>query len=595
MLLLSCGGQRPQVLVILLVDTLRADRLGCYGSTTVKTPQIDRLAAEGILYEQAVTAVPVTLPSIATLLTGAYPVQHGIRDNGPYQLDKRWTTMAERLRDAGWDTGAFVSASVLSSDHKLDQGFDTYDDDMSMPYEPHHPLLLPMAERLQGIERRANVTVDRALAWFEETMRGNTFLFVHLFDPHLPYDPPPPFDAEYRGRPYEGEIAYVDGEIGRLLEGLRRTARGAEIRLVFLADHGEGLGDHGEFYHGDLLFEETVHVPLILHGPGIPRGKRVPDLVRMVDILPTLCRLHGLEVPEGVGAPLPGLFGGGQGSRGRVAYLETFRPRLANNWCELRGLRTDAWKVISGPEPELYDLRSDPKETLNLALELESVCDSLLQLMDATALNAARKGVHHAASLEMSAQQRERLRSLGYITAGSSRPAASDTLAVWYFPPEERGLALGLPNPRERVKAGHTRIVANSFCQAGQAFLADGKYEEAARSFSEAIRHNEGLCDAYFGLAESAVRSHHPEHAAETLKRAGKRFRTDARTTIDIADALVRIGRPVAALRVIDDAIDAVGRANPLLLAKRAALARLAGSSPPRGSGVPGKGASRTL
>ncbi len=580
---------------MIIVDTLRADHLGCYGNTAIQTPCLDRLALEGTLYENVATAAPVTLPAIASILTGAYPVQHGIRDNGPFRLDERWTTLAECFRDAGWTTGAFVSAAVLSGRHELDQGFTIYDDDVSVPYVPQHPLIAPMRERIQGIERRAAVTVDRSLSWLKDRREENTFLLVHLFDPHLPYDPPAPFDARYRQDPYGGEIAYLDAEVGRLLHDVQEMSRESDLLVIVVADHGEGLGDHGEFYHGDLLFDETTRVPLIVKGRGVARGKRVREVVRTVDILPTICQLQGLELPDGcAGEPLPGLLrSGGDGDpRGRIAYLETFRPRMASNWCELRGLRTDDWKLIDGAACELYDLRHDPRETRNIAGELPAVRDSLLRRMDATALDAARVKLNHAASLDLSAEQRERLRSLGYITAAASRPAASDSLAVWGFPPKERGRVLGLPDSRERLAASSERIVANTFFQAGQALLAEGRFEEAAKSFRDAIRHDDGLSAAYFGLAASALRADRPDFATETLARAGRRFRGDASTVIAVADTLVRVGRPDIARKVVDEAIAAVGRANPLLRAKRAALARLKWPSPtlrtPGGAGGAG-------
>jgi len=303
-------------------------------------------------------------------------------------------------------------------------------------------------------------------------------------------------------------------------------------------------------------------------------------VVRTVDILPTVCRLEGVEPPEGcIGEPLPGLAGDAAAPPAstrakRLAYLETFRPRMASNWCELRGLRTDDWTLIDGAACELYDRRRDSGETKNLAARLPAVRDSLLRQLDQTALAAARVKLGHAA-LELSDEQRERLRSLGYVTAHASLPASTDSLAVWVYPPPERGHALGLPDPRERLSARSDRIVANSYYQAGEALLARGAYAEAAQSFSEAIERDEDLSAAYIGLAESALRGNRHDLATRTLARAGQRFRGDPTIVVAVADAFVRAGRPDLASKVVDDAISAAGRPSPLLRAKRAALERL--------------------
>jgi arylsulfatase A-like enzyme len=561
--LVSCSASHPRFILLIIVDTVRADHIGCYGYESIHTPNIDRLAEEGVLYENAVTTVPVTLPSISTILTGAYPVQHGLRDNGPFQLGERWTTLAECLHEAGYATGAFVSAAVLSKEHNLTQGFDIYDDDVSMPYVPYHPWMITMQEQFQGIERRAQETVDRTLKWAKARSDQKVFLMVHLFDPHLPYDPPPPFRESYR-RFYDGEIAYADQEIGRLLDELRKQREPSDMVTILIADHGEGLNDHDEAHHGDLLFEETVRVPLIVHGGKYAPGTRVSELVRTVDILPTICALAGIAAPRwSTGGPLPGMERNIDGKNmrrdglhGRTAYIETFRPRLSHGWCELRGIRSERWKLIEGPGYELYDLLADPGESDNVAGEHGAVVDSLARLMDEVAFAAVRRGSHFAESLELSRQQRKKLQSLGYVTPEKSRVASSDSLAVWYFPPEERGPALGLPHPRDRLIASVRNDAARSHFRVAYAALQKNNIEEAENNFREAIRNKGGFTEAYIGLAEVARRrGRSSEETLTFLQQARDTHPEDPGVIRLLADAFVRMDREDNALQIVDEAI----------------------------------------
>lgn len=563
--MLTCARSSPHFLLVILVDTLRADHLGCYGYEAVETPVIDHLAETGILYENAITAVPVTLPSTATILTGALPVQHGIRDNGPFQLGDRWVTAAELFRDAGYATAAFVSADVLSREHNLSQGFDVYDDDVSETYTAYNAEIAEIQDQFQGIERRAGSTVDRVLEWVREQPRKNTFLLVHFFDPHVPRDPPPPFNDSYSDRPYDGEIAYVDAEIGRLLDGIRSRRSHSRIQIVFVSDHGEGLGDHDEMLHGDLLFDETVHVPLILQGDGIAAGVRQPALVRTADIVPTLCSLAHIQPPAwSVGIPLPGIDNGTgappapSGLPGQfrdAAYIETFRPRLSYNWCELRSIRTDRWKCIEGPAYELYDLEADPGETKNIAEDHATLCDSLAHLMDSMAFWCVHHGAHAADAITLSEKSRKKLESIGYITPETTRPATSDSLAVWYFPPAERGRALHLPHPRLQVAKSLHRKAAENMCVIAYRALKAGDLLEAKQRFEAAIRHKEGMAKAHLGLAEVERRSGRLDESERQLRRVWEMRPADPLVAAALMDGFTRIGLYDEALRVADDAI----------------------------------------
>jgi len=496
--------------LLVVIDTLRADHIGCYGYEAISTPTLDRLAREGTLYENAMTAVPLTLPSVATMLTGAYPLQHGVRDNGPFRLADGWETLAERFHETGFRTGAFVSAHVLANEHGLEQGFEIYDDDLAERYETHHPMMRGMEDRLQGIERRGEKTIDRALEWMRAEPGRDAFVMVHLFDPHLPRDPTPEFRDRYPEQLYDGEIASVDHQIGRLLEGARERWDDSQIVTVVVGDHGEGLFDHEEEFHGVLLFNETMRVPLIFHGPGIERGLRVREVARTIDIAPTICALTSMTpLPRSSGAVLPGISAasGDRSSLAHVAYMETLRPRLSHGWCELRGVRIEDWKLIEGPTVELYDLASDPRERTNLADGRPAIRDSLLALMDAAAWRSLGAGRDPATFSASTREDRERLLSLGYVSPAEAPSSLSDSAAIWGFPAHRRGVELGMADPRERL-VGHTnRATARSLVMSAKEALRSGHLPAAEESFRAALHYHAESIDAHLGLAEVLERT----------------------------------------------------------------------------------------
>ncbi len=273
----------PPSILLISIDTTRADRLGCYGRQPSPTPHIDRWAAEGVVFESALTPIPVTLPAHTTLMTGTLPWRHGVRDNGVYRVPSDVPTLAESFAEAGYDTAAVVGAAVLDRQYGLDRGFGSYDD------------VKTAGGGLAIAERRARQVTDAALAR-AQSLRPPFVLFVHYFDPHAAYDPPPPFAARYRSEPYVGEIASVDAEIGRLRESLEAKGLLENTVVVVTSDHGEGLGEHGEATHGVFLYQSTLHVPLVIRAPGWPRGHRVAGTVSLADVAPTLLDLAGLRV-----------------------------------------------------------------------------------------------------------------------------------------------------------------------------------------------------------------------------------------------------------------------------------------------------------
>jgi choline-sulfatase len=404
--------QHPN-LVLVTLDTVRADHLGCYGDRQAITPTLDRLAAEGVRFTDASSAVPLTLPSHTTVLTGLLPLHHGLRNNGAGALRAGTATLATLLSRAGYRTGAFVGAFVLDHRFGLKPGFEVYDDEIERD---------PNAGFALEAERPGREVVDRALAWLETDDARPFFLWVHLYDAHAPYTPPPAWAARHPGRPYDGEISEVDEQVGRLLEALHRRGVDGRTVVAVAADHGEGLGDHGELTHGLLLYEPTLHVPLLLRAPWGLKARVVKAPVSLVDLAPTLAGLLG----QAFAGPLDGrdlsriLLAGGEPADAEV-YAETRYPATFG-WSPLAALRRRDLKYISSSRPELYDLRQDPKESANL-LAAPAVQDrghgfaQRLAAIEATAL----KGAVPAAD----AETRAKLASLGYVAGSAPAPAAA--------------------------------------------------------------------------------------------------------------------------------------------------------------------------
>jgi arylsulfatase A-like enzyme/tetratricopeptide (TPR) repeat protein len=390
----------PPNIVLITIDTLRADRIG-----RGFTPAIDRLAANGVRFDNARTTVPLTLPSHVSIMTGLLPVAHGVRDNGVvFAPQPSAPTLARRLRDAGYRTGAFVGAYVLDRRFGLVDGFDTYDDRVRrQPGE---------GARLEA-ERPGGEVVDAAVTWLNQTT-SHFFLWVHLYDPHAPYEPPAEYREQAGGDAYNGEVAYADAQVARLVERLQARGVLASTVVVVTGDHGEGLGDHGEHTHGMLAYDSTLRVPLVFSGAAVPK-RAVTAPVSLTDLAPTLSRLAGLAT-AGPSADLlaPQL-------AERDVYAETHYPRAAG-WHALSVLAGERWKLIQSSETELYDLATDPTEQKNVAAAHAGVVQGMTSRL--TALQTASPAPTAAVAAEAS----ERLRALGYVS-GAAAPAGIDPRA----------------------------------------------------------------------------------------------------------------------------------------------------------------------
>lgn len=497
----GCGGKAglktyPEAPVILIsIDTLRADRLPAYGHREVATPAIDALRADGVLFERAYCQVPLTLPSHATLMTGQLPGTHGVRDNLGYVLDsERHPTLAQRLRAQGWETGAAVASPVLRPGTGIAAGFDSYDASFD---------IAPGASLAQ-VYRSGADTVAKALAWIRPRADRKLFFFLHLFEPHAPYTPPEPFASRYRD-PYDGEIAAADAAVGEFLDELRRLGIYDRALVVLLADHGESLGEHGEEQHGLFLYRSTLQVPLLIKLPaGARRGETIREIAGLVDLAPTVAALVGLE--RGADADGVALLGLSPAAPDRLQVAETFYPRLHFGWSELASAIRGHHHYIAAPRPELYDLAADPGETRDLlgserrlAADLRGALEPLLKPLQPP---------DHSVDPETAAQ----LAALGYLGGGGAHSEGplpdpkSQRAALADFSRAYRLLQAGQPGPVVEILArlvGDNPRMLDAWELLGQAHDRLGRYAEAAAAYQRGLELTRGAPAWAAAAAES--------------------------------------------------------------------------------------------
>ncbi len=412
----SSGVMKPTNIVFITLDTVRADHLHCYGNSKTKTPNIDALAKSGVLFETAVTQAPLTLPSHASMFTGTNPNVHHVRDTGGFVLQPSSVTMATILRNHGWNTAAFVGAVVLKRAFGFNQGFSMYDD------------LMPGGSGGEGMMRNAGATVDHGLAWLNSQPTQSSqpfFVWLHFYDAHQPYVPPPAeFQRQYPGDTYDAEIAYMDQQIGRFVNSVKKRSSTQNTLFVVLSDHGESLGDHGEYQHGVFLYDSTLRIAWVMAGPGIPAGVRVWQQARTVDLLPTVLDLLGGKASPGVqGTSLIPAFTGKPVAT-EYSYEETMYPKFIMNWASLRGIHTAEWMYVRAPKPELYDLKNDPAELHNV---IEAHPKEYRELDQQLKLLIGNNDAEQVVSQQMDAQTMEKLRSLGYLGGSSQQSASLDS------------------------------------------------------------------------------------------------------------------------------------------------------------------------
>jgi arylsulfatase A-like enzyme/uncharacterized protein HemY len=518
----SLRGKKDYNFILITLDTTRADRLGCYGYPRIETPTIDMFAALGVKFEHCIAQTPLTLPSHSSLLTGTLPFFHGVRDNGGFILPPDLKTLAEVFKDNGYATSAFVGAYVLDSKWGLNQGFDYYYDRFD----------LSKFEKvsLGTVQRPANEVIDETLKWLGQNKDKKFFTWVHLYDPHTPYEPPPPFDAKYAKNPYLGEIAFADSQIARLWQFLQDSNLSDNLFLVFASDHGESLGQHQEANHGFFVYQETIHVPLIFVTPFKKfQGLSSSQVVSLIDVMPTMLEMAGFPSPPEVqGTSLLPLFFNPAKESTTFAYSESYYPRYHFGWSELKSIQNKKHKLIIAPEMELYDLTQETSEMNNLAsaekkilAELETEADKYIKKFSQ---NARRADYH-----KVDEETRERLAALGYI--GS-------------FTNSSKLEGKKLANPKEKI------VVFNELSRAREMGMS-GKAEEAIKTIKAIIASDPEINDAYFSLGNIYFKERRFKEAIPAFEQALERKPDDSFAVINIANSYQGLGKPEEAERFV--------------------------------------------
>ncbi len=478
-------ARRPNVLLV-TIDTVRADHVGCYGSDKAKTPTIDALAHDGVLFERALSQVPLTWPSHVTMLTGTYPFHNGVQDFSGQPLAPEFRSVAQAFQDHGYATAAVISSFVLNRSWGLARGFAHYDDAFA------GNAFLEAGVGL--VERKATESVDHSIAWLSHRPAKPFFFWLHLYDPHSGYDPPEPFHSEYRDHLYDGEIAYADSQLGRLIAWLKQNHLYDNTAIVLASDHGESLGEHGEKEHGFFLYNATLQVPLVIKpvAPG-PGGERVSDVVEITAVAPTLLKLAGIadrissQFDTASLLPKPKL---------EAAYSETMYPFSSFGWSPLRSVEGGDYHYIEAPRPELYNVQNDPGEKHNLIAAQPATAAALKQQLGkrVTLRASARPAVGPAADPAVT----EKLRALGYLAYRSPVPSSA--------------LDKPLPDPKDKIGVLESILHASDLLRAG-------KSTEAAAVLKQVQAEDPNLYVIPFMLGEEALDRENWAEASAQLQK----------------------------------------------------------------------------
>lgn len=544
---------QPFNVVVITIDTLRPDHLHCYGDAHIETPNLDAFARRGVLFENAVAQAPLTPPSHASIFTGQYPTVHHVRNTGGFILPSSARPLARILEEQGWDTAAFVSSAVLKKVVGLNNGFAVYDD--QMPRQGNRE------EFNEDAERRGGATVDRALAWLNTQAGKPYLLWVHLYDPHLPYDPPSPFKERYRDHPYDGEIAYTDQQVGRLLNAVEKKGPAGKTVIAVLSDHGESLSEHGEYTHGVFLYDSTLRIAFLMAGPGIPSGTRVKQQVRSVDFLPTVLTVLGAKLPADIqGVNLIPAFSG-KAVPTEISYEETLYPKLALGWAELRGIRTNHWKYIRAPKPELYDLTQDPNETTNVYRENPAEVNKLAAQLNHIVGNGGSEKVQ---AKMVDERQMAQLRSLGYLSGFSppqydlngQGPDPKDRVGILKLLYQAENPAVHLPQAKRiaLLKKALEEDPTNPslYHQVGGELESVGQYDEALRLYKTALQHGVENGRLHSRIADLSLRKGDKETAISEYEKAARFNPSDLESQTNLATAYLETGRVADAERAFN-------------------------------------------
>jgi choline-sulfatase len=533
--LLACIGALAEVksapnVVVITIDTLRADHLGCYGDKQIRTPNIDALAAEGTRFERAYTPVPVTLPAHTVIFTGTYPMLSGMHDFSGNKLNATQPTLASVLRLHGYATGAVVGSAVLDSRFGLNQGFDFYYD--------HFDFNRLQESNLEEMERPGNVVADTTLDWLGKNRKNKFFLWMHLYDPHYPYRPPAPFSEQYKDRPYDGEIAFADAQVGRLIGFLKANGLYQNTLIVLAGDHGESLGEHGEKNHGFFIYNATLHVPIIIRLPGSSSPRVVAELTSLADLMPTVLHVLKIDVPSQVqGISLLPLMSPKKMDESRNLYAETFLPRLHFNWSELRAVETERYHFIDAPKPELYDISKDPGETQNLYAEKKAVAEEMRARLT-TLIGQYTAGTELAQKTGLDPALMERLKSLGYAGfSGGGTPTVTDR---------------SLPDPKDRIQL--YELISEAIAQSQH-----GEYQSSAEKLTAALKTEPDSVPVHYLLGLDYYRLRQFPRAVDELQRVLQLSPDYALAVFNLGLAYARTGDFDKAIQQLKHALELDG------------------------------------
>jgi arylsulfatase A-like enzyme/predicted Zn-dependent protease len=578
------GLEKPNVILISL-DTTRADRLGCYGYANARTPAIDDLARRGVLFSQAASPAPLTLPAHSSMMTGFYPTYHGVRLNGTTALSQQHVTLAETLSGAGYRTGAFVGAFVLDGRWGLNQGFNEYDDRFDVKKARHLDLA--------GTQRPANEVVDAALRWLdaqnnEQNAQKNApfFTWIHLYDPHTPYAPPEPLLSEFGQRGpeglYDGEIAFVDRQVARVVTWLQQTGLDQRTIVVIAGDHGEALGSHGEGTHGFFIYDWAMHVPFIVSTPFDDlHGVRVDSQVSLVDLFPTVLALTGIDTgieakTKGHGRSLlpvmfqPGAPTSTAGADAVYAYGESMAPDLQFGWSALHALRSPRFKFIDAPRPELYDLVADPREATNIATREPKVAAAMGQELDRL-MEETSRGAPALEEADLDQETLERLASLGYVATSASasgkRPGKSGPLAD---PKDKLGVFIAVQRAGELMSRDEHAQAAQALESAlleepdmpqallmlGSCYTALGRTAEAKARFDRVLKQDPRSVPALIGMANILLEAGETDDVMTLCKRTLSVDPRNSQAYALLGEVYIDRRQPELALPHLEKAVD---------------------------------------
>ncbi|MCU0286812.1 MAG: sulfatase-like hydrolase/transferase [Acidobacteria bacterium] len=499
--------------ILFTLDTLRADYVSAYVKGKADTPNIDKIASEGVLFETCIAQTPLTLPSHTSILSGSYPMYHQVRDNGGFLVPESLDFISEILQKNGFSTAAFIASYVLHSKWGVNQGFNTYSDDFD--------LTKYKKISLGNVQKRADEILGNAREWLTENKHKKFFTWIHLYDPHTPYDPPSPFKEKYAGRPYRGEVEYLDYELGLFFDWLKKEDIYDNTLIIMMADHGESLGEHDEDTHGFFIYEPTVRIPLIIRAPfSFPRHK-IKAVTESIDVAPTILEALGIPIPAAYqGQSLLNLLFGNDDRKRNDAYTETYYPRFHYGWSELKAIYYNKnWKYILAPKQELYNLQQDAHEKENLALkesvEARRARDRLQEFSAEKSQNARKVGE----MLKLDKDDLQKLAALGYFTNTVDTSNKTE-----------------LADPKGKV------VVFNNLASATK-FMQEKKIGEAIKILETVIAENPQIVDGILQLGNAYTENKMHKEALACFYRVLDKKPDYQAAMINVINSLIRLGQ----------------------------------------------------